>query len=342
MTVVEVLVTDKEKGGRTTTFSLKSEFNCPYCGSNNLIEEHESGEVTCVSCASVIRERGTNPGPNWTSHAGPPPSFSRIEKGLPTVIGSSFKDANGRTLLVERAFDFYKLRKRQQRVSVKYGENLTTAMPLLDRVADKLRLPSNMKEQAALFYRKALKHGIVRGRSIRAVLAASVYAACRSGGLQRQFREVASVSQVSKKDLWNCYKLLLQEVDVTIPVSDPATWVSKISNLLQLSGRTTNRATSIIEEARQKGITSGKRPHVIAAAAVYLASILENEPLTQQIITEKINITETPLRNRCKELRRTLSISIQDAGVPQLLKYQRGRRCPFKETFPTRVDDIHS
>jgi len=186
-------------------------------------------------------------------------------------------------------------------------------IPLLDVVADRLRLPSSLKEQAALIYRKALQRGVILGRSVNLVLAASVYAACRAGGLQRQLGEVASALHVSEKRLRRCYRVLLRELDMDVPVSDPAGWASRLSNLLHLSDSTCNRAISIIQDAKQKGLVVGRRPHAVAAAAVYLASILEKEPVTQRMISQKLNVTEVTIRDIYKDFRRALSISIEEA-----------------------------
>src|SRR5205807_2199334 len=84
------------------------------------------------------------------------------------------------------------------------------------------------KESSAVVYRKALDNGLVRGRSIAAIAAASLYAACRSSETPRTLKEVAAASRIKKKDVARCYRLLLRELEMSMPVEDPIRCISKI------------------------------------------------------------------------------------------------------------------
>lgn len=71
----------------------------------------------------------------------------------PTIIYSSIKSQNGR--------------------------NPVETLQTLERISDDLGIPEDLRETAAIIYRKAMKNNMVRGRSIETLLAASIYAACR-------------------------------------------------------------------------------------------------------------------------------------------------------------------
>src|SRR5207245_6971575 len=100
----------------------------------------------------------------------------------------------------------------------KPGTHLAQTRADLDRHTDKLHVPANVKESSAVVYRKALDNGLVRGRSIAAIAAASLYAACRSSETPRTLKEVAAASRIKKKDVARCYRLLLRELEMTMPV----------------------------------------------------------------------------------------------------------------------------
>jgi transcription initiation factor TFIIB len=68
------------------------------------------------------------------------------------------------------------------------------AMVELERMATALHLPQNIKEQAALLYIKALKMVLIRGRSIDAFVAATLYAGCRQNNLPRPLKEISKLS----------------------------------------------------------------------------------------------------------------------------------------------------
>ena len=68
--------------------------------------------------------------------------------------------------------------------------NLRQAFSELHRFSDKLTVSEAVTEKAAYIYRKALEKGMVRGRSITAIIAASLYAACRDGEIPRTLKDL--------------------------------------------------------------------------------------------------------------------------------------------------------
>ncbi|MHA2029028.1 MAG: transcription initiation factor IIB, partial [Candidatus Kariarchaeaceae archaeon] len=79
---------------------------------------------------------------------------------------------------------------------------------------------------------------------------------------------------------------------------------------LKVTGTTARKAIDLVNEAKQNGLTAGKDPTGLAAAAIYIAGILEGERRTQREIAETATVTEVTVRNRYKELVRKLEISI--------------------------------
>jgi transcription initiation factor TFIIB len=188
-------------------------------------------------------------------------------------------------------------------------------MSELDRLSGNVNISPPIKEKAALIYRKALDKGLVRGRSISGIAAASLYAACRKSGLPRSLREIAEASLVDKKDVARCYRLLLQELDFHMPVSDPLTYVSKIAEKNGVSGKTQGTAIAILREAKVKRVASGKDPMGMAAAALYIACLQNDEKITQKDIAEAAGVTEVTVRNRYKALKRQLSLEVPEKKV---------------------------
>jgi transcription initiation factor TFIIB len=91
----------------------------------------------------------------------------------------------------------------------------------LNRLSDKTYIPRPVKEKAAVIYRKALDKNLVRGRSIAAIAAAALYVACRGSETPRTLHEIAEASLVDKKDVARCYRLLLRELDMQMPIANP-------------------------------------------------------------------------------------------------------------------------
>jgi transcription initiation factor TFIIB len=297
---------------------------CPECSSPNLVHDYDTGETVCGDCGLVLYEQMMDKGPEWRaftqeekasrSRVGVPTSYSVHDKGLSTAISQVDRDAFGRKLPLSTRLQMWRLRKWQirSRVHSSIDRNLAQAMAELDRLSDKVYIPPPIKEKAAVTYRKALDKGLVRGRSIAAIAAAALYAACRGSGTPRTLREIAEASLVDKKDVARCYRLLLRELDVHMPIADPLTYVSKIAERTGISGKTQGLAIQILREARSKRAAAGKDPMGLAAAALYIACLQNNEKKTQKDIAEAAGVTEVTVRNRYKTLKKQLKLELPD------------------------------
>jgi transcription initiation factor TFIIB len=188
--------------------------------------------------------------------------------------------------------------------------NLSQALAELDRIADQLLIPRVVQEEAAHIYRGALKRGLVRGRTIVNIAAASLYAACRASGRQRTLKEIASVSRCKKKDIALCYRLLLLELGLKMPIPNPRTFVARIASKANLPEKTQNTAIQLLDRAEKIKATTGKVPTGIAAAALYIACIFTGVKRTQRDIADSSDVTEVTVRNRYKALKGSLRLDI--------------------------------
>ena len=297
---------------------------CPECGSTNLIHDYDTGETICGNCGLVIQDVMMDKGPEWRaftqeekearSRVGIPTSYSVHDKGLSTSIDRIDRDAFGRRLPLSTRLQMWRLRKWQirSRVHSSIDRNLAQAMTELDRLSSKVAVPPTVKEKAALIYRKALDEGLVRGRSIAAIAAASLYAACRITGTPRSLREIADASLVGKKDVARCYRLLLRQLSLNIPIADPMIYVAKIARKADIPGKIQEVAVKILKEARKRHVSAGKDPMGLAAAALYIACKQMGEKKTQKEIADAAGVTEVTVRNRFKTLKRQLKIELPD------------------------------
>ena len=309
---------------KQTTPQNRQSNKCQECGSPNRVHDYDTGETVCGGCGLVLYETMMDKGPEWRaftqeektsrSRVGVPTSYSVHDKGLSTAISQVDRDAFGRKLPLATRLQMWRLRKWQirSRVHSSIDRNLAQAMAELDRLSDKVYIPSRIKEKAAVIYRKALGKGLVRGRSIAAIAAAALYAACRGSATPRTLREISEASLVDKKDVARCYRLLLRELDIHMPIADPLTYVSKIAERTGISGKTQGLAIGILRDARRKRAAAGKDPMGLAAAALYIACLQNHEKKTQKDIAEAAGVTEVTVRNRYKTLKKQLNLVTPD------------------------------
>ena len=287
---------------------------CPECGGGNTVNDRGTGEVICGACGLVLRESTISLGPEWrdfpgeeetSSRVGAPLSFAVHDKGLATVIDRGGKDTHGRSIPLNTKLQMFRLRKWQVMSGVHSStdRNLAQAMGELNGLCDKLHIPPTIKEKAAVIYRKALNQGLIRGRSISTIAAAALYAACRMTQTQRTIREIARVSTIDRKDIARCYRLMLRELSIQMPIPDAQLGISKIAAKVGVGEKTQQKAVEILRRAEKLKITAGKDPMGLAGAALYIACQMSNENRTQKMIADAAGVTEVTIRNRCKGLK---------------------------------------
>jgi len=289
---------------------------CPMCGKGKIIIDQETEEFVCNMCGYVVPGKVIDRGPEWRAftkeertsrkRTGPPTSLTKVGRGLSTIIGKGSTDASGKKLDADTKRRFQRMQTWDTRTKLHTPQqrNLIRAMNLLSRLADKLQLSETIKEDAAYIYRKALESKLIKGRSINGMVSASVYAACRNNRVPRTLKDIMKASNVSKSEIARSYRILLSNLGMKMPVMDPSRRISRIANKVRLKEKTQRIALEIIDKAKLKGIVSGKNPMGLAAAALYAASVLEGEKITQDELANAAGITSVTLRKRYADLKR--------------------------------------
>ncbi len=291
---------------------------CPSCGGKKIVSDQDTGELFCGKCGFVITDKITDTGAEWRSFAnddsnrartGAGTSLTMHDRGLSTVIGAANKDATGKPLSASVKSSIERLRTWDSRSQAHSSadRNLRQALNEMGKLKDKLALTNAVIEKAAYIYRKAMEKKLVRGRSIQGLVAACLYAACRTTETPRTLDDIANGINIRRKDVARCYRLIYRELELKMPVVDPVKGVSRIASIAGLGEKTKRKAISILDEAKRKYITAGKDPMGIAAAALYLACISTGEVKSQKEISNASGVTEVTIRNRCAGLRKMLN-----------------------------------
>jgi transcription initiation factor TFIIB len=286
---------------------------CLECGSERSIRDYETAEVVCIECGFVIDEKIADSGPEWRAfdmeqrakrtRVGAPITQTIHDKGLSTMIGWSNRDFYNKKLSSEKRAQLYRMRKWQRRIRVSDSteRNLASALSAMSRMCSSMGLPKNVLETASVIYRRNLKKNM-RGRLIKGIVAASIYMACRKCGVARTLDDVATSSDMNKKEVGKYYRYLIKELREFVPPLPPSCYISRFVNNLELVGGVETIALQILTVAKKARLTSGRGPQGMAAAATYIASNIVNDRRTQREVAEVANVTEVTIRNRYKEL----------------------------------------
>jgi transcription initiation factor TFIIB len=287
---------------------------CPECNSTHLIYDESRGELICGDCGLLVEEKMVD-----TSHelrsfdkstkksrGGAPSSLQKFDRGLTTNVGE-ISDIY-RLDSTQQTRKYLRLKKWQERVSTSIERNLRLAMSELRRVASYIELPSVVRDEAARVYNFVLQRGLVRGRSMESVIAACIYAACRSYNIPRTLDEISDASEVERKEIGRTYRFIIRKIGLKMIPASPKDYISRFASTLHLTPLSQNEAIKILNKPEVEELTSGRGPAGIAAAALYVSALLNDDKKTQREVADVAGITEVTIRNRYKELLESLNL----------------------------------
>lgn len=294
--------------------NFQTDISCTRCRKNSMMTDNVTGEKFCGSCGYVDSGMIVDSAQEWRSftddhgdkaRAGSPTSLTIHDMGLATVINPLNRDATGKPLTASMRTTIERLRTWDSRSQMHDAadRNLRQAFGELNSLKDKLSLSDAVIEKAAYIYRKAIDKKLVRGRSISGMIGSALYAACRDTEIPRTIKDVALASNVKKKDIARCYRLLVKELDLKMPVTDSIQCVARIASTINISEKTKRYAIKVLKTAQKNEESAGKDPMGLAAAALYLACVKNGEDKTQRDVAEAANVTEVTIRNRYKGLK---------------------------------------
>ncbi|CAD6368766.1 Transcription factor TFIIB cyclin-related protein [metagenome] len=283
-----------------------------WCKKNNVITDQITGEIACNSCGVVLAEKAWETRPEnagftddgyLNSRVGGRISLKMADKGLPTIIEAQNKDSAGKLISRQNRILFYRLRMwdRNSRSSTS-TQSFQKAFTLLDGLRAKLGLPESVVEQTAYWFRKISAKKILGGRSTVVILCATTYIVCRLTNTPRTIHDIAKAGNVKTKNLQRIYRFLVEELDIHPIAYKPDEFVTRLAKATNISEKTQRLAFKILSIAEKKGITTSKNPMSMAAAVVHLASLKNNEKVSQLKISEMSGISAVTIRDRTKEI----------------------------------------
>ncbi|WP_457556609.1 transcription initiation factor IIB [Candidatus Harpocratesius sp.] len=300
------------------TTNFKSSYNsssllgdisqCPECNSYNIIVDQARGENVCATCGLVLSHHIIDNAREGRR------AFSQIEKSKRDQTGSpvsSLLPDLGLSTVIDTSSQLSHRMKRIIKWNTRMSwsnRNMLIAATEIKRIGGLLNLPLRVKEYAAKIYRRAFKLKLLRGRSIKAMVAACLYYACRSERIPRTLQEILKFSDSNPRDVRRAYRTIIRELKLSVPALDPILLVPKYITSLQLNNDVEKTTIKIINHYRKRYNVAGRDPKGILAAAIYVASLYHQQPRSQSRIAKTVKVTEVTLRSRFKEINRFVKI----------------------------------
>ncbi len=293
------------------------------CPPDKIVYDPQLGVRVCLETGEVLEDQIIGDEAEWRAYTpdeksrrtrvGSPISFSKPNMGIDVYMGG-YQEGSRKVRGLSKRIENIRLQRsfRMGRALSSLEKNINQALRLIDDISAKLELPFAVKEEAARLYREAASKGLTRGRSIESMVAATLYAACRKHKYPCTLDEIAKFLKMrdapAKREVARNYRLLVRNLGIEIPVIEPERFVYRIASALDLPDYVVVEAIKIVNMARKKGLTAGKDPSGLAAAAVYLAALKHGLRKTQKEVAQVAGVTEVTVRNRYKEIDKVLGL----------------------------------
>ena len=287
------------------------------CKTYPAITDSERGEIVCGGCGLILLqnmadasyENNGYSSENFMklSRTGPATSLTMNDRGLSTVIGSN-KDSTGKALPSKTKYEFNRLRTWDQRSKSRKTASLSKAFTLLHGMKTKLGISNNVVENAAYIYRKVVSAKLTRGRTMASLIAASLYAACRENNIPRTLDDIADAGNIERRILSRDLRTIIKKLELNLNQYDTSSFISKISNNMNLREKTKRDAFKILDLCEKEQITAGKHPVAQAAASLYISCIMNGEKISQKKFAVESGISDVTIRNRVNLIKKTLKL----------------------------------
>ncbi len=281
--------------------NIPTKQKCPRCVKNAIILDDELDELFCSDCGYVITEKYQKSELGITSHD--ESNNKSTETSLShTMINPTNKDSSGKPISTNLE-SFKRLKKLESRNKTHSSadKNLKKAITEMKKLKDKLVLSDVIIDEAKQMYQKIIDRKRTRGYLINAHVGACIYASCKITETPRTMDNIANSLDIKKIEIRRSYKMILKELELKMPVTDPVKYVAKIASVAGLSEKTKREAIKMIEQAKKTGITIGKHPRGIVAGALHVAGFKTEEPKNEKIIADASGITVGTLIARSKD-----------------------------------------
>jgi transcription initiation factor TFIIB len=302
----------------------KGEFICERCGYVAMDNVYDFGRE---SNATDFEEKSKN------TRASGSTSLALHDYGLRTEIASGSKDYAGKSIDYQMAEQMNSIRRWhiRSRIVSPQERRLSNVLTKINETCAAMSLPKLLVETAAMIYRNYESMQEAKGKSIACMAAATIYLACKKCRVVRSLEEIVAATGITEEDRSNVklaskyYRMMVMEMsafseqtsetqealqqqqqqqqqqkaNVTMAIDH---YISKLSNMAKIDTKVERLAIDIAHKTDDHMLADGKAPNGLAAAYIYISSLLLGINILQRDVSSLSGVTEVTIRNRCKDM----------------------------------------
>lgn len=277
---------------------------CPECKKGKLIDDMDSGERHCKKCGYVAAQKLEETVP-YTKFNDDELVFARGSgKGRVAIIGPENKDFTGKPISGNMLQTINRMRIWDKR-NIKSKERTTKmAQALLYEWRRQLGLNDSSTDDALSIFVKCQGASMMRGRTINAFVAASIFASCKINGVPRNEKQMLEVTKVKRRNFRVAYKLIQKSQDIMPSEANAAGFLSMVTSKLKAKEKVKERlvraAASTLEVISKHQRAMGKSPMTLVAATLYLSITEAKLPILQSDVAKAAGTSEVTIRNNMR------------------------------------------
>ena len=177
-----------------------------------------------------------------------------------------------------------------------------------EKLNRKFKISEQILAKTQKYFSMSAQMKLTVRRSLDELFYSSLYLAFRMLEIPTLPNEIAKISGVSSQKIGKFYRLLVKELNLTVPSLDAEQLINFRSDRLNISKKTIRRTLSIVREVRKRKIFLGEAPSSIAAAATFIACQKEGEKMKQKQTAEIFGVSTVTIRNCSKKLKALLMV----------------------------------
>ncbi len=215
---------------------------------------------------------------------------------------------------IRRKERILKRTEEERKKQLSSRRELKNAREKIDKLCQQLNLP--VKDIVFNLYKEASAKRLTRGKKIELTIAALCYLACKQNNISISLKELAKAINEEPGKIYHKIEFYITGLKVKNPPVDNFNfYIEMITSKLGLSEKTKNDAKAFIEKYRSK--FGSQLQKSLAAVAVYLVAINNDEPKSESEVANAVGITKATLKNGLRILRK---LANKDKNLKQIFE----------------------
>jgi transcription initiation factor TFIIB len=247
------------------------------------LEELVEGQIVCRECGLVtgLKIKGDTSGQTKKVH-------------------KSYQVSNNTSAIFIN--DYFSEWQRLLKVSDSTQRNAALVLYHITKIIGDLNLPLSVLDKCVELYEALAARRHFKGKGLKAISAAIVYASCKIAGVPCSLHEAAKASDEDPSKVFHCYSFVVENLELPQTQGCVDEFLNRLCKRMKIDALTLDIARKLIKNIKQKIVSAGKNPYGYLAAVIYIASIIMGKKRTQRELAEITRTTEATIRKRSKEL----------------------------------------